>query len=261
MDRSFLSNEQLIKVSRDFVCIRTATYEDKQEVEFLKWAFLRSAESDLRNFSFCILSPDGRIKLRRSFRGPNFVYANSEAMVADLRLIARQYPEKPTARDAKPTVPQMKSVHLGINVASCDGLPSVVVVGKDQQEVDWLNEKLSGVIWDEELAGRFIYASTTNPDDLKIVSGAKGKTGVLVIEPDTYGMQGRLLETIAPNISSVDLKQRLSHASNTFTRNPKRHGLHVRNGRRSGKRWQTEVTVPDRVRSRNRGAQGRRRIQ
>ena len=84
MDRSFLSTKQLIKVSREFVCIRTATYEDKREADFLKWAFLRSPAEDLRNFGFCILSPDGKRKLRRSFRGPNFVYADADAMVADL---------------------------------------------------------------------------------------------------------------------------------------------------------------------------------
>ena len=33
MDRSFLSDKELIKTSRAFVCIRTATYEDKQEAE------------------------------------------------------------------------------------------------------------------------------------------------------------------------------------------------------------------------------------
>ena len=85
MDRSFLSGDQLIKASRDFVCIRTATYEDKEEAAFLKKTFASRPGATLRNFGFCILSPDGRQKLRRSDRGPNFVYANSAAMAADLR--------------------------------------------------------------------------------------------------------------------------------------------------------------------------------
>ena len=124
MDRSFLSGAELIKVSRDFVCIRTATYEDKQEAGFLKWAFVGRSGGDLRNFGYCVLSPDGQRQLRRSTRGPNFAYQNSAAMAADLRLIARQYPAKATAGESTPIVPQMKSVRLGINVASCDGLPS-----------------------------------------------------------------------------------------------------------------------------------------
>ena len=136
MDRSFLSNKQLIKISRGFVCIRTATYEDKAEAIFLKSTFLGRAGGDLRNFGFCILSPDGKRQLRRSNRGPNFVYANSEEMVADLRQLAKKYSAKATGKESNPPVPRMKSVRLGINVASCDGLPSVVVAGKDQSEVD-----------------------------------------------------------------------------------------------------------------------------
>ncbi|MBO10630.1 MAG: hypothetical protein CMJ68_07710 [Planctomycetaceae bacterium] len=259
MDRSFLSNKQLIKISREFVCIRTATYEDKREAGFLKWAFLRSPTEELRNFGYCILSPDGKRKLRRSVRGPNYLYPNSGAMVADLQRIARQFSPKTTTSSPRPAVPRMKTVRLGINVASCDGLPGVVVFGKDRREVDELNSKLSGVIWEESLAGKFIYASTTKPDDLKIVDGAGAKTGILVVEPDVYGMKGRLLRRIDVSVSERDLKKNLIDAADRFTRRPKSHGLHVRNGRRDGRSWKTEVPVPTRVRSKRRTAPGRRR--
>ena len=259
MDRSFLSDEQLIKASRDFVCIRTATCEDKTEANFLKSTFLRRAGGDLRNFGFCILSPDGKRQLRRSNRGPNFVYANSQEMAGDLRQISKQYSAKVTGKESNPAVPQMKSVRLGINVASCDGLPSVVVAGKKQSEVDRLNKKLSAVIWNEELAGKFICASTTNLNDLSIVAGAKGKTGILVINPDAYGMKGKLIEAIDADVSNENLKTSLAFAAETSIRNSKSHGTHVRNGRRTGQIWETEVPVPDRIRSFNRGSNGRGR--
>lgn len=175
-------------------------------------------------------------------------------MAADLRQIATRYSGKATARESNPTVPQMKSVRLGINVASCDGLPSIVVVGKTQEEVDRLNKKLSDVIWDEELAGKFIFASTTNLNDLKIVSGVKSNTGILVIEPDAYGMKGRLIKAIDAGVSSNDLKSTLSNAADTFNRNLKSHGSHVRYGRRNGETWKTEVPVPERRRSTFRGS-------
>ncbi|GIT30239.1 MAG: hypothetical protein Ct9H300mP1_22850 [Planctomycetaceae bacterium] len=147
----------------------------------------------------------------------------------------------------------MKSVRLwGINVASCDGLPSVVVFGKNKKDVDQLNSKLSGVIWDETLAGKFIYASTTKFADLKMVSGATMKPGILVIEPGVYGMSGRMIKMIGASVSRQDLKRDLVVAADTFTRRSKSHGLHVRNGRRGGKTWKTEVPVPNRVRSRRR---------
>jgi hypothetical protein len=258
MDRSFLSSEQLIKVSRDFVCIRTATYEDKEEAAFLKRTFVTRAGGTLRNFGYCVLSPDGQQKLRRSDRGPNFVYANSNAMAADLRRVASQYRGKTTGADSMPPVPRIKNVRLGINVASCDGLPAVVVVGQDQREVDALNKKLSDVIWNEGLAGKFIYSSTSNRNDLKIIKGVGTRTGILVVRPDTYGLQGQVMTAIAPDVSGEELEKSLLAAASTFRRNSKVHGLHVRNGRQSNTTWETEVPVPDRVRSRTRGTSGRR---
>ena len=259
MDRRFLSDAQVIKVSRNFVCIRTATYEDKTEATYLKAMFLGRAGGDLRNFGFCILSPNGKRQLRRSNRGPNFVYKNSQAMAADLRQIARQYSARATDEKVNPAVPRMKSVRLGINVASCDGLPSVVVFGRGQREVDRLNSKLRGVIWDAALAGKFIYSSTTKSSDLKIIAGATRKSGILVIEPDVYGMTGRLIKMIDASVSQEDLKSDLVDAADTFTRRSKTHGLHVRNGRRDGKMWKTEVPVPNRFRSRERSTPRRRR--
>ncbi|MAV34253.1 MAG: hypothetical protein CMJ59_02235 [Planctomycetaceae bacterium] len=259
MDRRFLSDEQIIKASRDFVCIRTATYEDKTEATYLKAMFLGRAGGDLRNFGFCILSPDGKRQLRRSNRGPNFVYTNSQAMAADLRQIAKQYSAQARDKKVNPAVPRMKSVRLGINVASCDGLPSVVVFGKGKREVDRLNSKLSGVIWDAALAGKFIYSSTTKSSDLKIIVGATRKAGILVVEPDVYGMTGRLIKMIDASVSKGDLKRDLVDAADTFTRRSKTHGLHVRNGRRNGKTWKTEVPVPNRVRARGRPTPRRRR--
>ncbi|MEK6235691.1 MAG: hypothetical protein N2C14_13360, partial [Planctomycetales bacterium] len=80
MDRSLLSDEQVVQASRDFVCIRAATYEDKAEAEFLKATFVGRPGGELRNFGYCVLSPDGKRQLRRSNRGPNFVYADSKEM-------------------------------------------------------------------------------------------------------------------------------------------------------------------------------------
>ena len=259
MDRRFLSDEHVIRAARDFVCIRTATYEDKTEANYLKALFVGRAGGDLRNFGFCILSPDGKRQLRRSNRGPNYVYTDSQAMAADLRQIARQYAATAGDEEVNPSVPRMKSVRLGINVASCDGLPSIVVFGTGPREVDRMNGKLRGVIWDTALAGKFIYSSTTKSSDLKIVAGATRRSGILVIEPDAYGLTGRLIKRIDAGVSQEDLKSELIAVANSFTRRSKTHGLHVRNGRRSGQLWKTEVPVPQRVRTRGRLAPRRRR--
>lgn len=252
MDRSFLSSTGVIEASREFVCIRTATYEDAEEAEFLRSMIFGGAE-DLRNFGFCILSPDASKAIRVSNRGPNFVYSDASELAEDLRRIAKKNTAKPSKKSKleSPKLPQMKSFRLGLNVASCDGLPLVALVGENQKDLEQMTDMLTEVIWDDELMGKFIYASTLETRDLSVISGAKSKSGILLIDPNEYGTEGRLLEAIELDISTEDLKAKLLKAADRFKRDVKSHGLHVRNGRRAGETWETEVPVPDRRRSRD----------
>jgi hypothetical protein len=260
MDRSLLSHKEVINASREFVCVRTATYEDKDEEKFLHMVFVRGAGT-LRNFGYCILSPDGTKQLKRSNGGPNFVYANAAAMAKDLRRLSKPYRVKPSASKSLPALPQLKSVRLGVNVASCDGLPGVIAVGTDRKDVERLKKKLSAVAWDKELIGKFIYSSTSNLKDVKIISGAKSKTGILVFAPSEYGLKGTMITAISSDVSTSDLKKALILAAKNFTRRSRSHGSHVQYGRRTGKNWKTEVPVPDRASRRSRSRRGGRRNQ
>ena len=137
--------------------------------------------------------------------------------------------------------------------------PASLLLATIRKKLISLNKKLSNEIWDEELAGKFIYASTTDFDDLQIVSGLRSETGIMVIEPDTYGMTGKLIAAIDADVSASELKETLSYAADSFVRNSKSHGSHVRNGRRNDRIWKTEVPVPDPAtrRSRNRDRMGK----
>ena len=90
MDRSFLSQPAVIAASRRFVCIRLATYEDKEEADYLVQVF-RGRLGTLENTVFAILSPDGKKYLARPGRGPNFAFANSKDMAEQMRGMAAQY--------------------------------------------------------------------------------------------------------------------------------------------------------------------------
>src|ERR1051326_844690 len=90
MDRSFLLQKEVIEASRDFVCIRCATYEDKEEAEYLAQVF-RGRMGTLENTVFAILSPDGMLYLARPGRGPNFAFANAKEMAQKMHAMAAQY--------------------------------------------------------------------------------------------------------------------------------------------------------------------------
>ena len=87
MDRSFLSDTAVIEAARNFVCVRIATYEDEDEADFVRSRLMGGAE-DLRNFGFALASPDFEVILRRSERGPNFVYRDATAMAEELNRVA-----------------------------------------------------------------------------------------------------------------------------------------------------------------------------
>ena len=248
MDRGLLSDQAVIAASRNFVCIRTATYEDKKEAEFHR-AKLFGQSSELRNFGYCLLSPDAKTSLKRSRRGPNYIYANAAEMAVDLQKIAKRYPKKRSKKNA-PVLPKMKNVRLALNVASCDGLPLVIAVGKKPNDIKALSRKLSEVIWDENLAGKFIYATTSKAIDLEVIDGAKFATGILVVAPHEYGLKGKLLTKIGANASVKKVEKALLDTAESFQRTAKIHGSHVRTGRRNGDTWETEVPVPERQRRR-----------
>lgn len=251
MDRSFLSDTKVVEAARDFVCIRIGTYEDKDEANFVKTR-LMGGNGVLRNFGFALASPDFETILRRSERGPNFVYKNASDMAGELKRLAADYRVDAEAKKVPSALPQMKGVRLGVNVASCDGLPSLLILGSDAADLKEMKDSLSEVIWDEELAGRFIFCSTKNKENLSMIEG-KLHRGFLVVRPDEYGVKGTVIKILPGNLAGDRLKEELLAVSKDYKRISKTHGQHVRTGRQAGISWDTEVAVPDRRRSKRGG--------
>ena len=122
MDRSFLSQPEVIAASRKFVCIRLATYEDKEEAAFLKSLWVgRSGE--VENTLFTILSPDGKRTLVHPSRSPRHEYEDAGAMAASLKRIAGEHELRKDAGEKTPPLPLVANVRLALDVAACDGRP------------------------------------------------------------------------------------------------------------------------------------------
>ncbi|MEI6236045.1 MAG: hypothetical protein WCT04_23565, partial [Planctomycetota bacterium] len=68
MDGSYLFQPEVIAASRQFVCVRLVTYEDKDEALFLK-SIGRTRSGELENSSFGMLAPDGKTKVLFGGRG------------------------------------------------------------------------------------------------------------------------------------------------------------------------------------------------
>ena len=249
MDRSFLTNRDVVEASRDFVCIRVATYENESEAEFMKSLYTRNGT--MENTTFAMLAPDGKTKLSKASRGP---HGRTSSMVQQMNKFAKTYP----ATNEPLVVPAMQSVDLALNVAACDNLPLVVVSAKDQTELKSIEDKLINAVWSPELRGQFVYARTTNAADLKILVGKKYESGVMVVMPGNFGLMGQIYDRISADTKPEEFKERLQQAAATFKRTPASHNEHVKSGIALHIEWKTKLPETDAqsVRAKNR-ARGR----
>ena len=150
MDRSFLLQKEVIEASRDFVCIRLATYEDPEEVKYLTQVF-RGSEGTLENTVYTMLSPDARKYLTRSGRSPDHAFYDASDMAKQMRAFSKQY----ASTGHLSALPAMKDLRLSLDVAACDNMPLVVAICDDAEQRKALNATLAEVAWSKPILGQY----------------------------------------------------------------------------------------------------------
>ncbi len=242
MDESFLSDKRLVEASRDFVCIRLATYESKEEAEFLQ-PLVRTRSGDLENTVFALMDPDATRTIGRTGRSPQQIYRHPGQLVDTMKKIAAAYPGK---GDYVNRLPQMSDFRLALNVASCDGLPLVVAVGEQADRRNAMIKTLTTIAFGEALAGKFHYVAVAQPAELKSIDGFDEQAGAyVVVAPDRYGTSGSVVLQIQGDVTAEKLEQRLTETSLQQAKAVKHHHQHVREGVQTGHRWKTAIPVTD----------------
>jgi hypothetical protein len=239
MDRSFLSRPAVIAASREFVCVRLATYEDPTEAKFVQ-ALVRTHSGEVENTAFALLAPDGKTKLSRSARGTEQVYADAAAMAADMRRVAGRSSPKAAVN----SLPLAASPRLGLDVAAADGLPLVVIVGKDAATRQRLSDCVARLAWTDEFIGRFVYAEGTVKDVIG-VPGVAVDAGVVVIAPENFGQKGTVLRQVGAEVAAEKVAAALRASTTEHPTPAKSFQTHVREGHRLGIYWETRVPVTD----------------
>jgi len=251
MDKSFLSQPQIIKAARDFICVRLATYEDAGEAAMLKAVFRGRDPNSLENTTFCIMSPDGTRKLTRSGRSPSFVYQNALQMAAAMMRLSAQY--KANVRNVARDIPKMASVRLALNVAACDKQPLLVLRTADAISMRKLQERMAAVAWGDVFTGQFIYAATIRDSELAKIKGIQATSHIVVVQPDQFGQTGSVLSQIPMTATDAELVGALNLALTRFQRSGSNYQQdHVARGRRMGILWKTVLPITDGGRSRPR---------
>ena len=158
--------------------------------------------------------------------------------------IAERYPAKRGSGAAVGAMPYAENVRLGLNVAACDMLPVAVVVTKDEKARTELEKELRALAWSDELIGRVVYASTTERADLEKIEGAAGDAVLLFVQPDPFGLEGKVLAQTAKT-DRASLAKALTDGLAKHDPGEKDAADHIRDGRREGVDWETAVPVTD----------------
>lgn len=248
MDRSFLSLTSVIRASRRFVCIRTLTYEDPEERDFQRALFI-GRSGDVENTTFCVLSPDGKKPITRAGRGIRQLFQSPEQMAGWMNEAADYYDAERTkaGQQVEPlaALPLAASVRLGLNAAAADNLPLVVLYGKNREETARLETAAGALAWKPEFIGRCAFAATAAAGDVSAVDAGAAQPGFLVVQPEGFGLTGKVLARAEPGASPEQLAETLRQGLQRFRPRSLAGFEYMRAGQAAGAFWETRLPVTD----------------
>ncbi|MFT7619222.1 MAG: hypothetical protein ACI97A_002872 [Planctomycetota bacterium] len=247
MDRSFLSDQAVVKASRGFVCARLATYEDKEEAVFLKSVF-RGRTGELENSVFGIFDPTGKKRLVRTGRSPSFAFDDAAEMASEMQKISKKYPGKKQVKVSARQMPYLKNLRLALNVTASDAQQLLIVHAADKKQLASMEAKLKQLIWKDKLVGRFLYVSVVGEgkDLLKGITKALKKSGsFMVVKPGEFGLTGEVIDSVSATAKVDKIEKQLLVIAKKHKGLSKDSRQSIRKGRKSGAKWETEVPVTD----------------
>lgn len=242
MDRSYLSQPEVIVAAEKFVCIRLTTYEDAAEAEFMG-TLIRGT---VANTVFAILTPEGTHALRGRGpgRGPKDLFEDAKAMAAGMDALAAKYPTKPAA--GEPALPVALNVKVALAVAAGDLQPLVVVLAKDAARKQEIEAKVAKLAWSTPHKGRFTYVTAASLADHPKVTGGTIAEGVVVIEPDLFGMGGKVVQEVRTEQLAAKLEPALAAATKNHVRAAKTRRMLAALGLEQGIYYETGIPVSGR---------------
>lgn len=189
----------------------------------------------------CILAPDGKERLTRSGRGPGQVFGRRTSLADELNEISAEYRANKTKTPA--ALPDFGTFRMALNLASGDQRVLVLLAGQAGENKK-TSENLAAAAWSDLMIGRFHYDIETDPEKwTEVISKEKGKEGIFLINPDTYGQKGSVIQQLPLDASRKEIAKAMTVANEEFikTTEKKNYSDHVRAGRRAGIHFEMPV--------------------
>ncbi len=238
--------------SRDWVCVRLASYEEKEESEYLTQLY-RGRTGLLNNTTFALLAPDGETLLAPSGRGPQFVLGkrgnpDQQAAPEDVIAFAEVLATKAKDYDHKgdlALLPEALDVRRALVVAACDNQPLVVLYAESDQARHKAKAQLAELAWSEKFVGRMQYIVATSREELGQISGLPKGDFVAIIEPGQFGLEGKALGVLGVAEEKADVAKLLRKGLKSYRRKDLPSREHRQKGRRADATWETVLPVTD----------------
>ncbi|MEM7601054.1 MAG: hypothetical protein AAF357_06520 [Verrucomicrobiota bacterium] len=244
------STKEFIDASREFVCVRLETFENKEHEALVR----KYLNGRFANTVFTVLSPNAEEQLTRSSRSPTSVLGvsgrgpqaeagSTNDVIGEMKEIAREYRARGSASDT--ILQDFHTFRQALNVASGDQR-LLVFVAASEGDHDRIRELIRPVFAKEDIVGKFhldFGSAETDADWSEKVSDLKGKSGFVVIQSDQFGLKGTALAHLPLNTDAESLASTLLAANAEFAENEERkdYSSHVSDGRREGIFFENEI--------------------
>ena len=248
-----MSRATVVAASRGWICVRLATYENKEEAEFLTSIFT-GRSGLLENTVFTFLAPDGKTRLTRAGRGPHHVLAGrrgpprpgegSEEAAAVTKVMERLLANYSSLKEVT-ALPQALDFRRALNVAACDNQPLVVLHAETKAKRDAMRAIVTKLGWSETFVGRLQYIVVADRADLAVVKKLPATEGIYVVQPNRFGLEGEVIGSTGAKAKSADVSAMLLQSLATFETFRKSTRVQRRDARGAGAQWKSEVPVTD----------------
>ncbi len=149
------------------------------------------------------------------------------------------------AKSSIKSLPYLEDVRLGLNVASCDLRPLVILISSKKSTLSKMEKRMLPLAWGNDFVGRFMYVKTSRGEDLNGIEGFPGKSGFLIVQPGKFGLEGKALIHVSEKASEKDLKKAMEQALGKHEAEEKNTRRHIQEGRKNGVHWESEIPVTD----------------
>ena len=172
----------------------------------------------------------------------NVTDGKSLAVVMDE--LAARYPAREGSDAVPAALPVLPDLGQTLNMASADSRGVIVIVHPDNGADEDLEQRLSGLLFEEGIAGRSHAARLTASEwarakEIAQVRGGELETGVFFVVPDAFGLDGDITAEFDGAMETAELRTGLVAAldefRSTWTKNDRK--AHLKAGAEGGFTW------------------------